>query len=497
MLMGAVVRKDYWAHLYDGKKEKLITHLENVGELAGCYADAFGCKDIAEQAGRLHDIGKMTEKFQLVLEKKESHIDHSVVGSIYAENDSKNIENAANSLISDAIFAHHTSIPGGIGFDPEEEYHIPENDEECSFATQKGKSNALSTVEEYEKIVEFIISNNLDRLIEANSMVDSVLTMGSIAKMLLQRMILSCLVDADWTATARFEDPLYYDKSRDISLDADILLNKLDTYHGEIVNHSEKTEINSLRNIVYKTASDMGRSLKTGFYSMTAPTGTGKTLALLKFALENAKKNQLSKIFIVLPYLSIIEQNSMVYKNILGDDVVFEDDSQTELNEYTKYFQDRWSCPIIITTSVNFFEMMFKAKAAKLRRLHQISNACVVFDESQTLPLQLTDSSINALYYLSKYFGSTVLFSTATPVPYVYRSGITSVPFEIMSDTKNLYEKYHKAKNTEVIFNGNELTYEEIYECLKNEKQALWVLNTKKKALKLFDYIKDSPRERA
>ena len=487
------MRKEYLAHVTsDGKKEELITHLNNVGELAFGYAKKFGCEDVALQIGQLHDLGKMTEKFQLVLERKMTHIDHAVVGSIYVTNNSINAGKAANDLICDAIYAHHTELPGGISFDPEEIYYKPENDEDCEITTQEGKVSAISSVEEYENILEFVKNNKIDTDV-TNDTVNEILTSetDNIPLMLMQRMLLSCLVDADWTATAGFEDNEYLCKSRDIPLSAEVLIGKLNSFHDSIIKNSDKTGINDLRNLVYENASAAGKTLDIGFYSMTAPTGTGKTLALLKFALENAKKNNLSKIFIILPYLSIIEQNAQIYKDILGEDLVFEDDSRVELTEHTKYYQDRWSCPVIVTTSVNFFEMMFRAKAGKLRRLHQISNACIVFDESQTLPLGLTDASISALNYLTKYFNSTVLLSTATPIPYEFRRNIKFFPTEIMDNVEQLYEIYHDIKNTVVVFEENDKTYEDIYSLFKGEKQALWVLNTKKKALRLYEYIKD------
>ena len=149
-------------------------------------------------------------------------------------------------------------------------------------------------------------------------------------------------------------------------------------------------------------------------YTLTAPTGTAKTLAMMRFALEQAKSNGLQKIIIVLPYLSITTQNAEVYRQIFGNEVVLEDDSMTEYPEEMRMYVDRWNAPIIITTSVKFFETMQAAKASELRRLHEITNAVVIFDEAQTLDSEFTDITVKTLMALPKMYRTTVVFSTAT-----------------------------------------------------------------------------------
>ena len=159
-------------------------------------------------------------------------------------------------------------------------------------------------------------------------------------------MLLSCLVDADYSSTIEYDAPgylekhFYYDR-----FDAGSLMEKLDRYHEELVLYSEDSMINRLRNQVYASCEKNG-ALKTGFLTLTAPTGSGKTLALMKFALRQAATFKKNRIIIVLPYLSIINQNAAIYQSIFGEDMVLIDDSQTDFDDETRLYADRWSNPI-------------------------------------------------------------------------------------------------------------------------------------------------------
>ena len=154
--------------------------------------------------------------------------------------------------------------------------------------------------------------------------------MDEYAKMLYARMIFSSLVDADYTATAKFCDDIELEEDK--ILNADKCIGDLNAYRNKILANADPSlEINRLRNKVYNDAEAAGK-LGRGFYSMTAPTGTAKTLALMRFALEQAKENGYKRIFVVLPYLSIISQNADVYRKAFGNNIVFEDDSDTKYN---------------------------------------------------------------------------------------------------------------------------------------------------------------------
>ena len=171
-------------------------------------------------------------------------------------------------------------------------------------------------------------------------------------------MMQSCLVDADYSATAMFEDPEYAEMVIDKKLNADRLLQQLEDYHEKLVSDSDPNSLmNQLRNLVYHDAAEAGKR-ETNIFTLTAPTGTAKTLAMMRFALEHAKVNGKRKIIIVLPYLSITTQNTEVYQNIFGEDTVLEDDSMTVYSDELRMYADRWNSPIMVTTSVKFFETL-------------------------------------------------------------------------------------------------------------------------------------------
>ena len=483
---------DFYAHRNATGAEPLINNLRNTGYMAAEFASKFGFRELGLQLGLLHDVGKHTERFQEVLQGKTKKIDHAIVAAeCYA--DLADLDICDNDfiylMICHCLNAHHSTLRGNfqkIGIDGI--YPLPKKfDMPEAMTDDREKLNALSSMEEYHNILRFIKKHELLRKLSAKDLPDTE-HMSNAEKMLFVRMMQSCLVDADYSATAMFEDPEYAKVVQDRELNADILLRKLSDYHEALTEHTDpNSAMNRLRNLVYHDAAKAG-SGKIGIYTLTAPTGTAKTLAMMQFALEQAKSNGLQKIIIVLPYLSITTQNAEVYRQIFGNEVVLEDDSMTKYPEEIRMYVDRWNAPIIITTSVKFFETMQAAKASDLRRLHEIANAVVIFDEAQTLDSEFTDITVKTLMALPKMYRTTVVFSTATQPAYQYRRALADFSaMEIIEDPEKLYHDYEVAKKTKVQFSTNrEWAPQDLIKELGQYPQALCVSNTTAKALNMY-----------
>lgn len=484
---------EYYAHSSGDRKEPLLKHLQETGRLAAKFAASFGYEKLGLQLGLLHDVGKRTERFQMVLRHQLSKIDHAVVAAeCYADLADACIcnDDYIYLMICHCLNAHHSKLRGDfkdIGLD--EIYPLP-----ISFdmpdISQEGmqKLNALSSMDEFHEIEKYIEDQCLIVPLSENDYPDMEV-MTNAERMLFARMLQSCLVDADYSATASFEDPAYAEGIEEQPFVPGRLLQQLEAYHETLVSTSDPHNLmNQLRNKVYLDAAEAGKR-NTGIFTLTAPTGTAKTLAMMRFALEHALHNKKSRIIIVLPYLAITTQNTQIYRSVFGAASVLEDDSMTEYPDEARIYADRWNSPIVVTTSVKFFETLQASQASDLRRLHQIANSIVIFDESQTLPSDMTDITMKTLRALTKYFKTTILLSTATQPSYRYRRGLVDFyTNEIIRDTDRLYHEYAEAKKTSVYFSVNQEWTEKDIAIYLGEisKQALCVSNTTNKALMLY-----------
>lgn len=482
--------REYYAHTSGDGLEPLMDHLEKTGKLCSSFAADFGNEEIGMFLGRVHDIGKHTEKFQKVLKHQMQKIDHAIVSGIVIFNQDKMYPDLSiRRHLAGIAASHHASLTCDDGkFYEVEDYDDPV--EMAGIDPTEDKTNALKNDTEYRELIRWAKEENCLYPVHVPGAFSPDKLTTKLQQMLYARMLFSCLVDADYSATASLDNPLYVTENTREIKDYDEMLLKLSNYHENLVKHSDiHKPINILRNKVYAESAEAGKKYGPGVYTLTAPTGTAKTLALIRFALEQAKRNGQKRIFIILPYLSIISQNADVYRRIFGEDAVLENDSQTDYTERTKELADRWSSPIIVTTAVAFFETMFASRSITLRKLHQISNAVIIYDECQTLPEHLLDSTLEAVSELPRY-GSTVLFSTATLPVYTYRKNLTKSwhPIELISDYDRLFSLYEKAKNTDVIFDThNEYNAADLFKYFEKDRQVLFVFNTVKKAEEMYD----------
>ena len=472
-------------------------HLYAVGKLSKEFGSQLGMEKEAEIAGTVHDAGKFTDKFQDVLEGEASRIDHARVSAAFLwwfliktskytgketkEHISGKFTNTNYAPIFEAINAHH----GTLLCYNQLRYSLCE----CMTAQKwlegnDGKEVALTGEENYKALKEIFC----EELPEWKRISLRNMTLCEEERMLWSRLLLSCLVDADYTESAIEESEIIPEPPK---CDAENWLKRLHAYRAELARNSTADEkLNALRNELFETCGKAGDNAP-GIYTLTAPTGTGKTLALLHFALRQCCKNGQERIIIVLPFITLTEQNAMEYRKILGNDVLLEDHSQRQLTDEQRKFAQRWDRPVIVTTSVRFFEGLFAAKAPNLRKLHRLANSVIIFDEAQSLPAELfpaTLKTIQALCNLPKK-NVTMLLSTATQPDYRSIPNLTWQAMEICPNYAEMYQKLRRVQVTWRILPNERMSWEEIAQKMAAQRSICTIVNMKKHAKKLFDAL--------
>ena len=394
----------YYAHtadLPDGTRDpddshwqRLDDHLRNVADLAATFAAPFGASDEARLAGLLHDLGKYRNEFQSYLRgERTSSVEtqHAIFGAAWAADESRQIPCTAL-----AIAGHHAGLHNQCDIE--------------GMCTKRG----LRIPETVPALIAQL-ENELGPLSSPPPPPPWIRDEHSAE--FYARLIFSCIVDADRLDTAHWPAS----PPPDAPLDTDTLL---DAVHSERTRKSAAnpaSPLAALRNRIFDTALDQA-TLPTGFFSLTVPTGGGKTLASMAFALAHARRHGLRRIIVVIPYLSIIEQNAAEYRRIFGDDVVLEnhsgaapdEDASEEEKSRLELVSENWDAPVIVTTSVQFLESLFAASPSRCRKLHRIPRSVVIFDEVQTLPAHLLAPTFSVLRELATNYGTSFVFSSAT-----------------------------------------------------------------------------------
>ena len=312
------------------------------------------------------------------------------------------------------------------------------------------------------------------------------------------RLLFSCLVDADFLDTEAFMDPERA-KNRPVWPNGVLSLMReaLESFMAELP--SEDTPVNRLRNEV-REACLQAAGGKQGIYSLTVPTGGGKTLSSLSFALKHAEAHHLERIIYVIPFTSIIEQNADVFREVFsslsareGLDVVLEHHSNFDPEKETptnRLATENWDAPLVVTTAVQFYESLFSNKTSRCRKLHNIANSVVILDEAQSLPVEYLKPCLVALKELTQSYGSTVVLCTATQ-PAIQKSEEFPIGLpectEIIPQPRKLYSAL-KRVDVEPI---GKIEDAELLEHLSKHRQVLCIVNTRGHAKKLFDNIKD------
>ena len=481
-----MVNKKYAkSRLANGKQPTVQEHLSAVAAFAGEYGKEIGTESAARLEGHFHDFGKYGDLFQCVLTASEQGIDHALPGAAILAN----LNRSALNPVLEAIAAHHSELISARHLIETLKRSVNSDEPVISPA---GKRASLSGKVQYQEAWNCFLQDfpgfTIPKLsiFRGDEQTEDYFT--NIQKMLFTRMLFSCLVDADYTVSAMEEDETYADVSEVTEFDAESQLSSLRLFAESIRSGSSAdSKLNQLRDELYERCGNAGEENVPGLFSLTAPTGTGKTLALLHFALRHCARWGKKRIILVLPFLTLTEQSAKTYRDILPH--VLEDHSQSNLTDLERQFSARWRYPVIITTSVKFFESLFSAKPADCRKLHNIANSVILFDEAQSLPPELTEASLIAVRELCRSYGCTTVFSTATQPDYcqIRRVRDRWAPREILSD----YAQYYSALNrTSAEWRLEQATpLENIAKEMLQEHNVCVIVNLRRHARKLFQLL--------
>lgn len=303
------------------------------------------------------------------------------------------------------------------------------------------------------------------------------------------RMMYSCLVDADFLDTEEF---MTEERSgRQQGQEIQVLLDKLEKYITEWLKNTETESVNGRRTEILKACLENGEREK-GLFRLTVPTGGGKTVASLAFALRHAVKHHMKRIIYVIPYTSIIEQNAAVFRRILGDENVLENHCNIDYEEAEELkpmqlASENWDKPVVVTTNVQFFESLFSNKSSKCRKLHNMANSVIIFDEAQMLPNDYLKPCLTAIEELViNYKVSAVLCTATQPALDAFFCNIKQIT-ELCPRTEEQFEFFKRVH----FENDGKLSEEDVEECLLRETQALCIVNTKKKAQKIYNAMRE------
>jgi len=471
------MENQYYAHSLKGRSKSewqpLEEHLRNVAKSAEKYAAKFQSADWGWNAGWLHDLGKAAEEFQAYLlrsnglddseydEAVHCRVNHSSAGAVFAIETFGNIIGRALAYLS---AGHHAGLP--------DYYSSVTGRSALTFRLEEGKQNLSrirSTADEFGKQLHyaakppaFVKSNNFH---------------------LWVRMLFSCLVDADFLDTENFMDN-GGNRVRGGYPNLAELKPLFDRHMRKMTDAAPDTPVNAARKEVLAACKNAARQ-KHGLFSLTVPTGGGKTLSSMAFALDHALQHGKGRIIYVIPYTSIIEQTAKILSDIFGAENVVEHHSNLDPEKETqrsRLASENWDAPIIVTTNVQFFESLYAARPSRCRKLHNIVNSVVILDEAQLLPPELLDPCVDVINQLTKHYDVSLVLATATQ-PALPR---LEEPREIIVDPRALYERL---KRIELIFPTDPNTpgnWEEIAKRLRQHDQVLCVVNTRRDCYDLY-----------
>lgn len=412
----------------------LDDHSRGVGDRAGEFAASFGSADWASLAGLWHDLGKFREKFQCYIKKvsgydPEAHIegapgrvDHSTAGAIHA------LEKLGpqGRILAYLIAGHHAGLPDWN-------------------SAEEGQSSLFQRIEEgkrQEFLAEALAGSPPQEILD-QVRPTSLPPQGSLA--LWVRILFSCLADADFLDTEAFMD----ERKSVQRANYPPLHELLSHFDRHMADKGGDSPVNLIRAEALRQCREKA-SLPSGLFSLTVPTGGGKTLSSMAFALNHAIRHGKRRVIYVIPYTSILEQTADVFRSIFGDSVI-EHHSNLDPDQEdsrSRLATENWDAPIIVTTNVQFFESLFAARTSRCRKLHHIVDSVVVLDEAQLLPPDFLAPILHVMDDLARNYGVTFVLSTATQPAFAPRPkfpGLNKV-CELMDDPDALYADLKRVK---------------------------------------------------
>lgn len=523
---------DFVAHYResDGCWQSLDDHLRGVGSLSSRFAAKLGLQHAGLLVGLLHDMGKYSQAFQAYLKSAtgefnqdedeewvdaaslKGKIDHSTAGAQFAWNrlrDKGQSERIAAQVLSLCIASHHSGLIDCIGASKDSfgEDLFSRRMSKAQQKTHLGEVEAAASREILARCEQLLAGNAtvaaLNRQIQEIARHSTGLQVGLQQTGLLVRFLFSCLIDADRIDTADFEHRRRA-KFRPLGAYTDwpTLADRLERHLSEL---PPRNPIDSLRQEISLHCRSAA-SRPGGVYTLTVPTGGGKTLASLRFALHHARERQLDRVIYVIPFTSIIDQNAQVVRDILEPADAPSDQGRIVLEHHgsvtpeqqtwrEKVLCENWDAPVVYTTMVQFLEAVFGAGTRGARRMHQLSRSVLIFDEIQTLPIKCVHLFNNAINFLTAQGDSTVVLCTATQ-PLLHRvaqdKGAVRLAsdHELMPDVHRLFEHLKRVVLKDARKPGG-WTDQEVADLAASETRrsgsCLVIVNTKAAARRIFE----------
>lgn len=472
----------------------LAEHLRNVAALAGDKGAVFGASGLAEVAGLLHDLGKYTDDFQRRIAGDAIRVDHATRGAMLAVERYKHL----GMLLAYGIAGHHAGLAnGGEGG-------------ERTALRDRLKGHGLPPLKDEwrreialpERLPSPVLTPHPER--------------GMFQLAFLVRMLFSSLVDADYLDTEAFYDrvalpgqPNDRSASRALQLPSlQALRERLDTH---LSTFDADSNVNRVRADILAHTRQAAQHAP-GLFSLTVPTGGGKTLASLAFALDHAIQHGLRRVIFVIPFTSIVEQNAAVFRAALGDlgevavlehhsafvaaQLPRSDAERYQAREKLRLAMENWDAPIIVTTAVQFFESLFAARPSQCRKLHNIAGSVVILDEAQTLPLKLLRPAVAAIDELARNYRSSIVLCTATQPALNapdFRGGFDKERVrELAPNPPELFRKLDRVRVRHV----GTLDDDALAAQLRELDQVLCIVNNRRHARALYQALADQPGAR-
>ena len=500
----------YIARFYEKKEQPLKEHLVNVSAYAKSFAKNLNLENCLTLCGFLHDIGKYSDDFQnyireeqknaaLGIKSNQKKVDHAVYGAklVYKMKDVGFYNKITADIISEAICYHHGGLPDNVSDDRTvsliERMNSVDENKYSEVLTRFFEDNSDFDMEKIQLLFKESI-NEIKDIISANPKKEYI--------SLLIKNIYSMLVDADrWDSylfTVDYESTDNFDIRKLWKEYDDNLQKKLLEFKRKLPETPLEAKVKSTREAVSECCRSFAEN-STGIYNLTVPTGGGKTLSSLNYALNHAIKYGKNRIIYVIPYTSIIEQNAEeVRKTLHAENTLLEYHSNImdcNKNENYEIFSERWTSPVIFTTMVQFLNCVYAKGNDNIRRMHNLENAVIIFDEIQTLPIKCINLFYTLIAYLRDVCKTTSVLCTATQPNLADINDTLGISFdgEIISDRNRIFSDL---KRMEVIDKTqNSMTYGEasdfIYKVKSNTHSVLTVVNTVSSAENLYRNVKD------
>ena len=459
----------YLAHTAeDGRTQTVLQHLTGTAKQCAAFADTFHAPEQGQLAGSAHDVGKYSDAFQRRLLHDGPKVDHATAGAFECLK-------LGQLFAAFAVAGHHGGLPdgGGRGDGPDA-------------GTFFGRINraAQGKLDDY--------SAWKAELTLSRAPLPDYLQKDKLAGMFFTRMLFSCLVDADYTDTGEFMDGQSRGFGGTMSMEQ--LWERLQTYISDWF--PPEGELNAKRCAILEQCIRQGENQKPGLYTLTVPTGGGKTVASLAFALAQAKAQGMERVVYVIPYTSIIEQTADTFREILGPEnvlehhsgVLFDLDRDGELTpdaERLVRATETWDMPVVVTTAVQFFESLFSNRPSQCRKLHNLAKSIIIFDEAQILPLSYLRPCVWAISQLVEHYGASAVLCTATQPALgpMFREFAPELAMEelcpMAAEDWDAFRRVHFRR-------ADKLTWDELAGQLQTQEQVLCVVNRRKAAQAVF-----------